>query len=151
MPFWPGLILEPASQNKHKHARKNTHMHTSVKLRMHTHNHTRNQQNPEHARTHTQAYIFLESTFTDQNNPKRQTADPLWGSTKLDLLAHTYCGPARLRDGSAPTHFNALGTSTTTPTKAPSAAPTRRCDGRFAAIIALKTGQESELGDRIGS
>ncbi len=29
--------------------------------------------------------VFLESTFTDQNNPKRQTADPLWGSPKLDL------------------------------------------------------------------
>ena len=28
---------------------------------------------------------FLESTFIDQNNPKRQTADPLWGSPKLDL------------------------------------------------------------------
>ncbi len=32
--------------------------------------------------------FFLESTFIDQNNPKRQTADPLWGSPtrKLDLL-----------------------------------------------------------------
>ncbi len=28
---------------------------------------------------------FLESTFTDQNNPKRQTADPLWDAPKLDL------------------------------------------------------------------
>ena len=27
---------------------------------------------------------FLESTFTDQNNPKRQTADPQWSSPKLD-------------------------------------------------------------------
>ncbi len=24
-------------------------------------------------------------TFIDQNNPKRQTADPLWGSPKLSL------------------------------------------------------------------
>ncbi len=32
--------------------------------------------------------FFLESTFIDQNlnNPKRQTADPLWGSPKLDLF-----------------------------------------------------------------
>ncbi len=29
----------------------------------------------------------LESTFIDQNNPKRQTADPHWGSPKLDLSA----------------------------------------------------------------
>jgi hypothetical protein len=27
--------------------------------------------------------FFLESTFTDQNNPKRQMADPLWGSPKV--------------------------------------------------------------------
>ncbi len=33
-----------------------------------------------------EASFFLESTFTDQSNPKRQTADPLWGSPKLDLL-----------------------------------------------------------------
>jgi hypothetical protein len=32
------------------------------------------------------APFFLESTFIDQNNPKRQTADPpLRGSPKLDL------------------------------------------------------------------
>ncbi len=30
--------------------------------------------------------IFLESTFIDQNNPKRQTAGPLWGSPKLGLF-----------------------------------------------------------------
>ena len=30
-------------------------------------------------------HFFLESTFIDQNNPKRQTADPHWGSPKLDL------------------------------------------------------------------
>ncbi len=29
--------------------------------------------------------FFLESTFIDQNNPKRQTAGPQWGSPKLDL------------------------------------------------------------------
>ena len=29
--------------------------------------------------------IFLESTFIDQNNPKRQTAGPRRGSPKLDL------------------------------------------------------------------
>ena len=34
-------------------------------------------------------HVFLESTFIDQNNPKRQTADPLWGSPKWDLLAQT--------------------------------------------------------------
>ena len=28
---------------------------------------------------------FLESTFIDQNNPKRQTAGPRRGSPKLDL------------------------------------------------------------------
>ncbi len=34
----------------------------------------------------TAALFFLESTFIDQNNPKRQTAGPLWGSPKLDLV-----------------------------------------------------------------
>ncbi len=29
--------------------------------------------------------IFLEGTLTHQNNPKRQTAGPPWGSPKLDL------------------------------------------------------------------
>ncbi len=29
--------------------------------------------------------FFRESTFIDQNNPKRQTAGPHWGSPKLDL------------------------------------------------------------------
>jgi hypothetical protein len=34
------------------------------------------------------ALFFFESTFIDQNNlnPKRQTADPPWGSPKLDLF-----------------------------------------------------------------
>ncbi len=32
----------------------------------------------------TEANFFLESTFIGQNNPKRQTAGPLWGSPKLD-------------------------------------------------------------------
>ncbi len=31
------------------------------------------------------AQAFLESTFIDQNNPKRQTAGPQFGSPKLDL------------------------------------------------------------------
>jgi hypothetical protein len=35
---------------------------------------------------------FLESTFIDQNNPKRQTADPQWGSPKLDLSGLVYGG-----------------------------------------------------------
>ena len=30
-------------------------------------------------------FFFLESTFIDQNNPKRQTAGPRRGSPKLDL------------------------------------------------------------------
>jgi hypothetical protein len=30
------------------------------------------------------------STFIDKNNPKWQTADPLWGSSKLDLTK-SYC------------------------------------------------------------
>ena len=34
------------------------------------------------------AGIFLESTFIDQNNPKRQTAGPRRGSPKLDLLGN---------------------------------------------------------------
>jgi len=34
----------------------------------------------------------LESTFIDQNNPKRQTAGPLWGSPKLDLSGLVYGG-----------------------------------------------------------
>jgi hypothetical protein len=38
--------------------------------------------------------FFLESTqaFIDQNNPKRQTADPQWGSPKLDLSGLVYGG-----------------------------------------------------------
>jgi hypothetical protein len=36
--------------------------------------------------------VFLESTFIDQNNPKRQTAGPLWGSPKLDLSGLVYGG-----------------------------------------------------------
>ena len=35
-----------------------------------------------HRRLH---LFFLESTFIDQNNPKRQTAGPRRGSPKLDL------------------------------------------------------------------
>jgi hypothetical protein len=35
---------------------------------------------------------FLESTFIDQNNPKRQTAGPHWGSPKLDLSELVYGG-----------------------------------------------------------
>ena len=34
--------------------------------------------------------FFLESTFKDQINPKRQTADPLWGSPELDLVEWSY-------------------------------------------------------------
>jgi hypothetical protein len=37
-------------------------------------------------------FLFLESTFIDQNNPKRQTAGPLWGSPKLDLSGLVYGG-----------------------------------------------------------
>jgi hypothetical protein len=33
----------------------------------------------------------LESTFIDQNNPKRQTASPHWGSPKLDLVSLRVC------------------------------------------------------------
>jgi hypothetical protein len=33
-------------------------------------------------------FFFLESTFIDQNNPKRQTAGPRRGSPKLDLTAN---------------------------------------------------------------
>jgi hypothetical protein len=36
--------------------------------------------------------LELESTFIDQNNPKRQTADPHWGSPKLDLSGLVYGG-----------------------------------------------------------
>jgi hypothetical protein len=39
---------------------------------------------PELANLWIQAF-FLESTFIDQNNPKRQTAGPRRGSPKLDL------------------------------------------------------------------
>ena len=35
---------------------------------------------------------FWESTFIDQNNPKRQTAGPHWGSPKLDLSGLVYGG-----------------------------------------------------------
>ena len=31
--------------------------------------------------------FFLESTFKDQINPKRQTAGPQWGSPELDLAS----------------------------------------------------------------
>ena len=31
--------------------------------------------------------FFLESTFIDQINPKRQTAGPQWGSPELDLAS----------------------------------------------------------------
>ena len=38
------------------------------------------------------AAFFLESTFIDQNNPKRQTAGPRRGSPKLDLSRLVYGG-----------------------------------------------------------
>ena len=39
----------------------------------------------------------LESTFIDQNNPKRQTAGPHWGASELGLLGLAYHDARRPR------------------------------------------------------
>jgi hypothetical protein len=65
--------------------------------------------------------FFLESTFIDQNNPKRQTADPLWGSAKLGYRSCPAGGTSLRKHGMAGLgHAVALpvrqpGTMTTTP------------------------------------
>ena len=43
--------------------------------------------------------FFLESTFIDQNNPKRQTAGPRRGSPKLDLYEYCLARPIGYQKG----------------------------------------------------
>jgi hypothetical protein len=83
-PFWgPGGAL--ADQTQHP-----THAHYSrppTRKEAHRWPGAWKMKNTPHLRTSSsgRSNFFLESTFTDQKNPKRQTADPLWGSPKLDL------------------------------------------------------------------
>ena len=45
---------------------------------------------------------FWESTFIDQNNPKRQTAGPHWGLTGMGLLGLAYHDARRPCTASTP-------------------------------------------------
>jgi len=48
--------------------------------------------------------FFLESTFIDQINPKRQTAGPQWGSPELDLASYRL-SPLRLSQTLRQSHY----------------------------------------------
>ena len=72
LPFWVDLIFKSAFQKNRRPPLTGVH------------------------RNWTNA-LFLESTFIDQNNPKRQTAGPHWGASELGLLGLAYHDARRPR------------------------------------------------------